>query len=126
MYYETFEGGVTAEIYKSFLEDLNKLDDSPKFIIHDGLPSHKANLVKEYVQSTNGKLRTFQLPGYSPELNPEEWVWDNLKKGLGRRAHKNIEDLTSHAIQIMNAIKSDRKLLSSYYEHVYGIQKFNY
>ena len=120
MYFETYEGGTTAVRYKSFLENLNNLDEGIKFVIHDGLSSHRSNLVKEYVESTNGKLKTFQLPGYSPELNPEEWVWDNLKKKLGKRAHKSIEDLTGHAIDIMNEIKRDRKLIGSFYTHVYA------
>jgi hypothetical protein len=69
MYFETYPGGTTAERYRSFLQKVNELDDGIKFVIHDGLPSHRAKLVKEYVESTNGKLRLFQLPGYSPELN---------------------------------------------------------
>jgi len=120
MYFETFEGCTTAERYKSFLEHLNTLEDSIQFIIHDGLNSHKSILVKEYVESTKGKLRIFQLPGYSPELNPEEWVWEKMKKQLGKRAHKSIGDLTAHAVEIMTEIKSNRKLIASYYNHVYA------
>jgi transposase len=30
--------------------------------------------VKRFVQSTEGKLRLFFLPPYSPDLNPDEWV----------------------------------------------------
>jgi len=76
--------------------------------------------VKEYVESTEGKLRLFQLPGYSPELNPDEWVWDNLKKRLGKRAHKSLEDLAEHATEIMLKIEQDRQLIVSFYNHVYA------
>jgi transposase len=31
------------------------------------------------VASLNGRLKLFFLPGYSPELNPDEWVWKNVK-----------------------------------------------
>jgi len=120
MYFETYPGGTTAERYRSFLENLNELDESTKFIIHDGLPSHRAKLVKEYMESTDGKLKLFQLPDYSPELNPDEWVWDNLKKRLGRRAHKSLEDLTEHATQIMHEIEENPQLISSFYNHVYA------
>jgi transposase len=120
MYFETYSGGTSAERYRSFLESLNNLDDSTKFVIHDGLPSHRSKLVKEYVESTDGKLKLFQLPGYSPELNPDEWVWDNLKKRLGKRAHTSIDDLTEHAHEIMKEIESDTQLLSSFYSHVYA------
>jgi transposase len=35
--------------------------------------------VKEYVASTEGRPTLFFLPPYSPELNPDEWVWKNVK-----------------------------------------------
>ena len=121
LYFETFEGGITAEKYKSFLEHLSDQEGGITFVIHDGLPPHKSKLVQEYVHSTQGKVRIFQLPGYSPELNPEEWVWGRLKRELGKRAHKSIEDLTGHAVEIMKKIKSNTKLIASYYTHVYAI-----
>jgi transposase len=36
-------------------------------------------VVKEYVASTDGRLSLFFLPPYSPELNPDAWVWKNVK-----------------------------------------------
>ena len=40
---------------------------------------HKTQIVKDYVASLEGRLKLFFLPGYSPELNPDEWVWKNVK-----------------------------------------------
>jgi transposase len=50
------------------------LDDSsgPVFLVLDGQPVHRSNAVKRFAQATNGRLRLFFLPGYSPELNPDE------------------------------------------------------
>ena len=42
MYFETYSGGTTAGRDRSFLENLNELDESIKFVIHDGLPSDRA------------------------------------------------------------------------------------
>ena len=120
MYFETYSGGTTGEQYKIFLEHLNDVDERMKFVIHDGLPSHRSKIVTEYVKSTNGKLKLFQLPGYSPELNPSEWIWDSLKKQLGKRAHRSLEDLTEHGAQIMANIKNDPSLIRSFYNHIYA------
>jgi transposase len=35
--------------------------------------------VRDYVDSLDGRLKLFFLPPYSPELNPDEWVWKNVK-----------------------------------------------
>jgi hypothetical protein len=40
---------------------------------------HTANIVKNYVASTEGRFRLFFLSPYSPELNSDEWVWKNAK-----------------------------------------------
>jgi len=41
--------------------------------------------VSRFVESTEGKLRLFFLPPYSPELNPDEQVWNDVKNhGVGR------------------------------------------
>jgi transposase len=50
----------------------------------DGPPSHKTNLVKDYVQSTEGRLTLHFLPGYAPELNPDELVWHMKRTGVAR------------------------------------------
>ena len=78
LYFETYSGGTSGERYKSFLEHLNGADNQPLIVIHDGLPSHRSKIVTEYVNSTDGKMKLFQLPGYSPELNPGEGIWENL------------------------------------------------
>ena len=58
----------------------------PLFLILDSLPAHKAKVVQDYVKSTRGKLKLFFLPGYAPELNPDELVWNHMKRtGTAKR-----------------------------------------
>ena len=58
----------------------------PLFLILDSLPAHRAKIVGDYVASTNGKLQFFFLPGYAPELNPDELVWNYMKRtGTAKR-----------------------------------------
>jgi DDE superfamily endonuclease len=49
--------------------------------------------VKEFVASTQGQLRLFVLPAYSPQLNPDEWVWKNVKHDrVGRTSVTGPDD----------------------------------
>jgi tRNA U34 5-methylaminomethyl-2-thiouridine-forming methyltransferase MnmC len=58
------------------------------FLIVDGHPAHRSKLVKAYIESLAGKLRLFFLPPYSPELNPDELVWNDVKNNaVGRSRH---------------------------------------
>lgn len=76
----TFEGRMNAERFIEFLRRLIDRAPTPVFLILDGHPVHKSKRVQEYVASTNGRLRLFILPPYSPHLNPDEWVWNWLKR----------------------------------------------
>ena len=49
-------------------------------LILDSLPAHKGKAVKNYVESTNGKLELHFLPGYAPGINPDELVWSYMKR----------------------------------------------
>jgi transposase len=77
--FQVHEGPMNAERFIEFLDSLLHDFDTPVFLIVDGSSVHKANIVKEYVASTQGRLELFFLPPYSPELNPDEWVNKNVK-----------------------------------------------
>ena len=81
----TFTGRMNAEKFLEFLQRLLYRASTPIFLILDGHPVHKSRRVSEFVASTQGRLRLFILPPYSPHLNPDEWVWNWLKRHkLGR------------------------------------------
>jgi transposase len=55
---------------------------------------HRSKAVKAFAASTNGRLRLCFLPGYAPELNPDEWVWKNIKHDrIGRAGVTSPDDL---------------------------------
>ena len=79
------KGKVNGPRYVEFLKRLMHNAQRPAFLILDGHPVHKSRAVKTYVASTKGRLRLFYLPPYSPELNPDEQVWNHVKHhGVGR------------------------------------------
>ena len=49
-------------------------------IIWDGARPHRSQLVREYVDSTEGDIVIERLPAYAPELNPVEYLWAWLKR----------------------------------------------
>jgi len=73
------EQGLKANIFIDFLKRLINDQANPVFLIVDGHPVHKSKKVKDFIKSLNGKLELFYLPGYSPELNPDESVWNHIK-----------------------------------------------
>jgi transposase len=84
--FDVFFGGCNSAVVVEFLKKLMHDAPGPVYLILDNLSAHKTNIVKDYVDSLGGRLKLFFLPTYSPELNPDEWVWKNVKHDHIKRA----------------------------------------
>jgi transposase len=94
MHFAVVEGKVNAEVFIEFLKRLIHNRRKPVFLIVDGHPTHKAVMVRKYVETVGNKLSLFFLPPYSPELNPDELVWNDLKNHiLGRKVITGPEQM---------------------------------
>lgn len=107
------EGRVNADAFIGYCERL--LDDNPGrpvFLIVDGHPAHRAKKTKQWVESTNGRLRLFFLPGYSPQLNPDEWVWKNVKHDrIGKAGVSSLEDLRHKVVAALERLARAPQIL---------------
>jgi transposase len=90
----TYEGALNAELFVELLGEMMKYRRKPLHLVLDSLPAHKTALVKKYVASTEGRLTLHFLPGYAPDLNPDELVWSHVKRtGTARRPLQKGEKL---------------------------------
>jgi transposase len=63
-----------------FLKHLRHQTDRKLLVIWDGSPIHRAAEVKAYLADGAAKHTHLErLPGYAPDLNPDEWTWKHLK-----------------------------------------------
>ena len=64
-----------------FLEQLLAELPGRLLVVWDGAPIHRSRAVKEWLaQGAASRIRLERLPGYAPELNPDEGVWRYLKR----------------------------------------------
>jgi len=63
-----------------FLKHLLRQIPGKLLIIWDGSPIHRGGAIKNFLASgASRRLKLEQLPGYAPDLNPDEGVWKHLK-----------------------------------------------
>ncbi len=63
-----------------FLKHLLRWIAGKLLIVWDGSPIHRAKAVKEFLEGgAASRLKLERLPGYAPELNPDEGIWKHLK-----------------------------------------------
>lgn len=91
--------GLNADVMCRFLDRLMAGQKRRVFLILDGHPIHKSARLARKVTAFDGRLRLFLLPPYSPELNPDEGVWREVKgHRLGRAGIFGFADLKSKAL----------------------------
>jgi transposase len=63
-----------------FLQHLLAQLSGKLLVIWDGAPIHRSRVIQDFLASEAGqRLHLERLPGYAPELNPDEGVWNHLK-----------------------------------------------
>jgi len=62
-----------------FLRHVLRHIEGKVLIIWDGLPAHRSQKVKDFLSETGERVHMEQLPGYAPDLNPDEGIWQYLK-----------------------------------------------
>lgn len=116
-WFVTYKGGLSAELFIEMLRMLMRSRRRPLFLILDSLPAHKAKIVQDYVASTNGKLEFYFLPGYAPELNPDELVWNYMKTtGTAKRPLSMGESLHDRIDAELLQIQSNSALVRSFFK----------
>lgn len=117
--FQVHVGSMNGGRFIEFLKSLIKSVDSEKiFLIVDGSSIHKSKKVKAFLEKDEVKerLELFILPGYSPELNPDEWVWNNVKNTrIGRVVSHSQDDLKSKAIGALRRLQKMPELIRSFF-----------
>jgi transposase len=89
------ETSLTGQDIVAFLRHLLSHIEGSLLIIWDGLPAHRSQEVKRFL-SNGGTTRIHleRLPGYAPDLNPDEGIWHYLKYvELGNVCCRHLQEL---------------------------------
>ena len=116
-WFVTYKGGMTAELFVELLKHIMRGRRKPLFLVLDSLPAHKAKMVREYVETTKGKLELHFLPGYAPELNPDELAWNYVKRtGTAKRPLSSGESLHDRVDADLQAVRDNPALVRSFFK----------
>ncbi|MGH3192614.1 MAG: IS630 family transposase, partial [Streptosporangiaceae bacterium] len=117
--FQVHEGSMNGDRFIKFLKALIASVEAAKiFLIVDGSSIHKSKKVRGFLAEEEIKtsLELFILPAYSPELNPDEWVWNNVKNGrLGRQVTADRDDLMSKAVGALRRLQKLPQLVRSFF-----------
>lgn len=116
LHFQVHEFGIRKEEFLGFCKMLVADTGRPVFLIMDNSRVHHAKIIKEHAAQSNGMLTLFFLPPYSPNLNPDEWVWKNTKHdNLGRASVKSESELAQFASAALARLKEMPEKLRSFF-----------
>lgn len=100
-----------------YLKDLLASTKRKILLIWDNAPWHKSQEIKDFLVTEEGKrLWVAQIPPYSPEFNPDEHVWANLKRvQIPNRVAKNVKELKDIAHSGMVKIQESMDIVKSFF-----------
>ena len=81
IYKRHFDGSLNAEKLIVGLDHIRRHISKPMILIWDRSPVHRAKVVTAYLEQ-HPEIHREHLPGYAPELNPEEYCHGNVKHRL--------------------------------------------
>jgi len=113
-----YHGGLNASVFLDFLERLVRDANGRKiYVIIDNLRVHHAKMVREWVSRRSDLIALFYLPSYSPDLNPDEYLNNDLKNGIAKRSDGRMKGrLRKNAIAQMRRIQKQPSRVRNYFD----------
>jgi transposase len=99
----------------AFLRDLLAHLPGPLIVVWDHLPAHKGKLLRQWLRRCR-RLHLEFLPGYAPELNPNEFGWSYLKGGrhLANFCPDDVDELHATVLVAVSSAWRNQPMLRSF------------
>lgn len=114
----TYPGMMTGELFVMFLGRLLRSTTGKVFLIVDRLQVHHSAVVKEWLSKHTGRLEVFELPRRAPELNPDEYLNNDVKREVKSEGLPDSQPaLRSRLQHVMKKLVNLPKHVISYFLH---------
>lgn len=113
-----YSKSMNAQVLIKFLKRLIKSSDRKIFLILDNLKVHHAILVREWLEGKEDELEIFFLPSYSPELNPDEYLNNDIKQGIhSKTLFRDEKSLKKGVLSHMRMLQKMPERVMNYFKH---------
>jgi transposase len=110
------DGRFNSEVFQTFLKRMIKYSKQKIYFITDGHPAHKTKKLNEWLALNKKRIEVFFLPPYSPELNAQEYVNQDVKTNvIGKKRPINKEQMKSNVEDFMMKRKNDKQQVQKYF-----------
>jgi len=107
LYYQVHEKNIQHQEVCGFLRQLLRHLRGPVVLLWDNGGIHKGHRIRDF-RKRHPRLQVEYFPGYAPELNPDEGVWDQSKKALANGRPDNVQELREYILAGLHKLSQSR------------------
>lgn len=128
LFYQGQTERFTAECYCGFLASVLAATSGPIVLIQDGARYHTATKTQAFIAQHAERLTVYQLPSYSPDYNPIEHLWRNVKRAKTHNRYfptfeSLIEAVEEGLADFQTCPTSVKQLMGTYLDQAIGLAK---
>jgi len=117
LHFMVFKRRFRWDVFLEFLRRLIRQSKRKIFLIVDGHPVHRSKKVEAWLEDNAGDIRLFFLPGYCPELNPDELLNQDVKSNaVGRWRARNQKELVTHVQGYLRSRQRRPHIVTQYFQ----------
>lgn len=117
MRYSLSEKTIDSDRFIKFLKQLIQNRENPLILLADRVPFHRSKKVRDFVKKNRAKLRVYFLPRYSPDFNPDEQVWNEMKNNrIGKETILNKSDLKERLKSELASLQKATNRIISFFQ----------
>lgn len=112
-----FKKRFRSDVFLEFLRRLVRQSKRKVFLIVDGHPVHRSRNIKIWVEKNSHHIHLFFLPSYSPDLNPDELLNQDVKSNaVGRKRARNQQELTINVRSYLRSRQRQPYIVRQYFQ----------
>lgn len=117
MQFMVFKNRFSAPVFLKFLRRLLRQNRRKIVLIIDRHPVHVCKAVRRWFKAQRGRMRVYFLPGYSPELNPDEYLNQDVKtNAVGRTRPLDQKELIGNLRAYLRSTQAHRSAVKRYFQ----------
>ena len=121
--YQATEQRFQSDSYQTFLSYLLSQVSGPLILIQDGARYHTSKATREFLDQHKDRLTVYQLPSYSPDYNPIEYLWKKVKTQATHNRYfaefALLMKSVDHALEVLAAQSTEiLRLMGIYTRHM--------
>ena len=99
MFYQGIEGRFNGQSYQELVRWVLSQTKEHLFWIQDGARYHTCASTQQFFEKHQQRITMWQLPSYSPDYNPIEYLWRNTKKAATHNKYFAYFEQLTQAVQ---------------------------